>query len=77
MFTSSVKTGALYSFYHPDVEIPDNEDILEMLKEKCKEAEFLGETKRTPIQEVMKNIKHQKEQLDGLICFGTTQPINC
>jgi hypothetical protein len=69
VFTSSVTTGARYSIYHPDIHIPNNEEVLENLKERCKEVEFVGDTKSD--KEVVKNIMAQKEQLDGLICFGT------
>jgi len=72
VFTSGITTGAAYSIYNPDVDIPNNEEILGMLKEKCQEVEFVGETERNrDVEKIMKNIGAQKDQLDGLICFGT------
>jgi len=66
---SNVKTtGAAYSVYHPEIKIPKDEEILGIFKEKCKEVEFVGETK--PNKETVNNIKAQKENLDGILCFG-------
>lgn len=69
VFTSGVVTGAAYSIYHPDVDIIDDNEVMQMLKEKCKEVEFLGESR--PSKEVIENIRAQKEKLDGLLCLGS------
>ncbi len=69
VFTSGIVTGAAYSIYHPDIEIIENKEVLEILKEKCKKVEFVGETR--PTEEVIENIKAQKDKLDGLLCLGS------
>ena len=45
---------------------------MEKLKEKCKEVEFVGETRLS--KEAIKNIKSQKENIDGILCLGGTPP---
>jgi len=69
VFTSGITTGAAYSIYHPDVEIIENEEVVEILKEKCKDVEFVGGTR--PNRDVIEDIKAQKDKLDGLLCLGS------
>ncbi len=69
VFNSGVVTGASYSIYHPNVKIIENKQVLEKLKEKCKEVEFVGETQ--PTKEAIKNINARKENIDGILCLGT------
>jgi len=69
VFTSGIVTGAAYSIYHPDIEIIDNKEVLEILKEKCREVEFTGEN--TPAKDIIEDIKAQKDKLDGLLCLGS------
>lgn len=72
IFNSRLVTGKAYSIYHPNVEIIEDKEVLEILKEKCKEVEFVGETRLT--KEAIKNIKSQKENIDGILCLGGTLP---
>jgi|GEM_PF-1110028 len=71
VFTSGVVTGASYSIYHPNVEIIENKEVLEILKEKCKEVEFIGENQPAEEKKIIENIKAQKEKIDGLLCLGS------
>jgi hypothetical protein len=69
VFTSGVNIGAQYSNYHPDVELIQNKEVLEKLKEKCKGIEFIGENH--PSKEAVKNIMAQEDKIDGVLCLGT------
>jgi hypothetical protein len=69
VFTSGVSLGGMYSIYHPDVKIIRNKEVLEILKEKCKQVEFVGENQ--PTEEAIKNIIAQKDKIDGVLCLGT------
>jgi len=69
VFTSGIVTGAAYSVYHPDVEIVEDKEVIELLKEKCKDVEFVGETFTN--KDVIEDIKAQKDKLDGLLCLGS------
>ncbi len=69
IFNSRLQGRADYTSQHPDVEIIEDNEVMEILKEKCKEVEFVGETR--PSKEVIENIKAQKEELDGLLCLGS------
>ena len=71
VFNSGRITGASYSIYHPNVEIIENKEVLEKLKEKCKEVEFIGGNQLTEEEKIIDSIKAQKEKIDGLLCFGS------
>lgn len=79
-----------YRRYHPDVKIMENQQILQRIKDKCKEVEFIegaepvkiedgtgpyrpknksSEAESVKIEELILNIKGQKENLDGLLVF--------
>ena len=70
VFTSGVVTGASYSIYHPNIDIIENKEVLEKLREECKEIEFVGEALSNK-DDVIEDIKAQKDKLDGLLCLGS------
>ena len=59
-----------YRKHHPDVKIPENQAILQRVKDECKGVEFLGEASPVKASEAISNIKEQKEYLAGLLVFG-------
>jgi L-fucose isomerase-like protein len=59
-----------YKRYHPEVKIPENEDILSRIKKECKDVEFLGKSEPVRAEDVITAIKREKESLDGLLVFG-------
>jgi len=76
VFSSSGLQGEvkIYPVYHPEKEILKNEKILGMLKERCKDIEFIGETepvKGEKFNYAITNIINQKENIDGILYFGT------
>ena len=60
----------IYLIYHPDMKVMKNQEILEKLKDKCEDVEFVGEVELVKPEEAILNIKEQKEDLDGLLVFG-------
>ena len=71
VFNSGVVTGAAYSVYHPEVKIMENGDVMELLREKCGEVEFVVESGSGDGGNVVERIRDQKENIDGVLCFGT------
>jgi len=59
-----------YRKHHPDVKIPENQEILQRVKDECKSVEFLGEASPVKASDAISNIKEQKEDLGGLLVFG-------
>lgn len=60
----------IYTNYHPDVKVLENQEILEKLKDKCEGVEFVGEVEPVKAQEAIANIKAQREDLGGVLVFG-------
>lgn len=69
VFNSSLQGREDFLSQHPDAEIIEDNEVMEILKQKCKEVEFVGGTR--PGKEVIENIRAQKEKLDGLLCLGS------
>ena len=64
VFNSDILGCAGYRSYHPDAEYIENDEVVELLKEKCKGVEFIiGDPS-------MEAIQAQKDELDGLLCLG-------
>lgn len=59
-----------YRKYHPDIKVMKNQEILERVKDECKDVEFVGEAEPVKAEEAILNIKEQKEDLGGLLVFG-------
>ncbi len=59
-----------YRKYHPDIKVMENQEILQRVKDECKGVEFVGEAEPVKAEDVISNIKEQKENLDGLLVFG-------
>jgi hypothetical protein len=70
VFTSTGMQGEAMTYpnYHPDAKIISNEEVLETLKENCKNVEFILSKSRNE-SEIINNIKAQ--QLSGILYFGT------
>jgi hypothetical protein len=58
-----------YKRYHPDVKIPENNDILNRIKKECKGVEFVGKTEPVKVEEAISFVKKRKESVDGLLIF--------
>ena len=56
--------------YHPDIKMMKNQEILERIKNGCKDVEFAGKAEPVKAEKATLNIKEQKENLDGLLVFG-------
>ncbi len=71
-FTSSGTQDAakIYPKYHPEAKIMKNEEILQAVKEKCKNIEFIVSKSRYQ-RKIIRNIKKQKKDLSGILFFGT------
>jgi hypothetical protein len=59
-----------YKRYHPDIKIPENNDILDRIKKECKGVEFLGRVEPVKVEDAVSSVKKVKESLDGLLVFG-------
>lgn len=59
-----------YRKYHPDIKVMKNQDILERVRDECKDVEFVGAAEPVKAEEAILNIKEQKEDLAGLLVFG-------
>ncbi|MHA1488419.1 MAG: hypothetical protein ACTSRI_02050 [Promethearchaeota archaeon] len=73
-FTSSgiQDAASIYPKYHPDAKIMSNEEILEALKEKCKNIEFIVNKNISQTQKaVSRDIKKQQENISGILFFGS------
>ena len=60
----------VYSSYHPDIKIVQNQEILEKLEGKCEGVEFVGEAEPVRAETAIAKIKEQREDLDGVLVFG-------
>ena len=70
-FSSGLPVGSrAYQKYHPDIKVMNNQEILERVKDECKDVEFVGEAEPVKAEEAILNIKEQKEDLGGLLVFG-------
>ncbi|MEA3345587.1 MAG: hypothetical protein U9Q78_04995 [Chloroflexota bacterium] len=58
-----------YQRYHPDIKVMKNQDILQRVKDECKDVLFIGEASPVKAEEAISNIKEQREDLDGLLVF--------
>jgi hypothetical protein len=59
-----------YRKHHPDIKVMRNQDILERVKDECKDVEIVGAAEPVKAEEAISNIKEQKEDLGGLLVFG-------
>jgi len=59
-----------YKKHHPDIKVMENQDILQRVKDECKDMEFVGKAEPEKASDAISNIKEQKEDLDGLLVFG-------
>ena len=59
-----------YRKYHPQIEVPTNEEILERIKAKCRNVEFVGDVQPVKAEEATQSVEEQKGHLDGLLVFG-------
>jgi len=59
-----------YRKHHPDIKVMENQEILERVKDECKDVEFVGTAEPVKASEAISNIKEQKEDLGGLLVFG-------
>ena len=59
-----------YQKYHPDIKMMENQEILERVKNECKDVEFVGKAELAKVEEVISSIKEQKKDLDGVLVFG-------
>jgi len=70
-FSAGLPVGyEAYRKYHPHIKVMKNQDILERVKDECKDVEFVGAAEPIKADEAISNIKEQKEDLDGLLVFG-------
>ena len=59
-----------YRKYHPEVKIPENQEILQRVKDECEGVEFVGQAEPVGASDALAKIKEQKEDLAGLLVFG-------
>ena len=59
-----------YKRYHPEIKIMENEEILGKIKDECKNVEFVGKAEPVKAEEIILDMKKQKENLDGVLVFG-------
>jgi hypothetical protein len=59
-----------YRKYHPNVKIPENQEILQRVKDECEGVEFVGKAEPVGASDAIPKIKEQKENLAGLLVFG-------
>ena len=63
----------IYPIYHPEQEIVKNEKVLDELKNRCKDVEFVGKTvsiRGEKAEYTIAKIRSQRESLDGVVFFG-------
>ncbi len=72
VFSSSGLQGEcrIHPIYHPDREVLTNEKILDEIKGKCKDVEFVGEMEPKTAEFAIANIRNQRGSLDGVLYFG-------
>ncbi len=72
MFLSSGRPVGFESFrkYHPDVQIPNNSDILERIKKESPEVDIIGPAEPVDGERAAADIKKQRDDIHGLIVFG-------
>lgn len=59
-----------YTIDHPDMKVMENREILEKLKKKCKDVDFVGSSDPTEVDEAIANVEERKNELDGVLVFG-------
>jgi len=70
-FSAGLPVGyGAYRRYHPHIKVMKNQDILERVKDECKDVEFVGAAEPVKADEAISKIKEQKKNLDGLLVFG-------
>ena len=70
-FSPGLPVGfAAYRKHHPDIKVMNNQEILERVKDECKDVEFVGTAEPVKAEEAISNTKEQKEDLGGLLVFG-------
>jgi len=70
-FSAGLPVGfGAYRKHHPDIKVMNNQEILERVKDECKDVEFVGAAEPVKADEAISNIKEQKEDLGGLLVFG-------
>ncbi len=73
VFTSNGLQGEnlIYTRYHPEQKILSNDDILNKIKEKCPDVEFIGDTVPQKKEYFTGTIKGMKNELDDILFFGS------
>ena len=59
-----------YRRHHPEIEVPENQDVLEAVRSECEGIEIVGTPERVTTDEAVSAIEQQKEELAGLLIFG-------
>ncbi len=59
-----------YRQHHPDVTVPENEDILELIDGELEDIELTGTSQSVKLEDAISAIGDQRENLDGLLVFG-------
>ena len=73
IFTSEGIQGEcqIFTRYHPDREILDNERILQEIRSRCQGIEIVGDAGATTTAEAAEKIRDEESRIDGLLLFGT------
>jgi len=61
---------AAYKRHHPDVDIPENDDIMERVKAACEGIEFAGTAEPIKAEDAVSAIDNQRKDISGLLVFG-------
>jgi hypothetical protein len=59
-----------YQKYHPDVKVPGCQEILNMIKNETRDAEFVGGDSPTSPEDAVAYVKEHKNDLDGVLVFS-------
>ena len=59
-----------YRQHHPDVNVPENQDIWELIDNELEDIELVGTPQAVKPDDVIPAIRDQGESLDGLLVFG-------
>jgi hypothetical protein len=73
VFSSSGFFGSTgtYKLRYPEGKVLSNQDILNEIKKRCKNIEFVGTTEVEKIEYAVGNIQSQAGNIDGILYFGT------
>ena len=71
-FTSERLSGSsqTYSLHHPQKKVLSNAEILDALKSRCKDVDFVGSTEREAAAYTVGTVAASSGSLDGVLYFG-------